>query len=349
MFATHGTLQDITFKGVESSGIKTGTTYTMTNGKEMVGIDDVAKLAWGPNTKLITYVSCNSGGEYGIWSNQSITHYSVAIGGANVAVGFNKIIYLDSAEQWSRNYNMWLASGYGISDAVDYANSINYDNNNVHSTLLVYDGIVDPNMKIGKYATDTTAFIEDDSIESSYLINNYRSRNLIDTNIDIKEIKNLKNSIVSLISNYDEDFVDGDYEIFENETCIINALNGDEEKTKYITAVLKIGDFYTDSAYVLKVKDSNIEAIYDNTLEKELVESAINSNNLRTTSINNTEEIINVCKNSYVESSDENISIKENDVKYYYDIINNKKYIEVPIESTINNSSKMVNYIKYEI
>lgn len=348
LFATHGTVQSIMYKSAASSGIRVGTTYTMSNGQVMIGTDDEAQMAWSNSTKLVTYMTCNSGGENGNWTANSITYKTVSPGGADMAVGFKKVIYLPSAEQWSRNYNMWLASGYGVLDAIEYANSINYENNNVHSTFFVYS-VDDPNEKIGRYATNTRAFSENIGIENSYLMNDYKNRNLIANAIDVGETKNLKNNIINIIEDCDIDFVNGDYEIVENETSIVDLKNNKEEKIKYITAVLKIGDFYTDSAYVVKIVDNRIEAIYNNTLEKSLIERAMNSKDLKTVTRDYIDKIADEYEKSYIKSTDEKIVIQKDNVKYFFDIVNNKKYVKVPVESIIRDSNKLINYIQYEI
>lgn len=92
IYCTHGSIDSIRFNGISSSGIKTGNSTTEGSGKEMIGVDDVGYNCWLSNTKLVSYMCCNTAGTDGNVSNNSLAYQTVSSGGANAAVGFKKII-----------------------------------------------------------------------------------------------------------------------------------------------------------------------------------------------------------------------------------------------------------------
>lgn len=275
---------------------------------QLFSTNDQANSYWSTNTKLVTYIACNTGGENGIADNNSLVHQTVAVGSVDVCVGFKKIIsFSQGGEEWARNYNMYLASGYGVEDAMNYANSINYGNNNVHSTYLVYNSATTtPNMKIGKYAN---TFSDIDSIEKDYL----------------------------------EEKIDGfnreNYVVSKETSEIYDINTNNVEKTEHIDVRFKINDFYTNAGYNIKVKNNRIEAIYDNNIDIDKQKNALMKK--EEFLVDNIEEVLN--KKREV----------NNDIKYFYDIENDKKYLEILVKEEISDSfggtDIAVDTLRYEI
>lgn len=350
LYATHGATDIIFFKG-EASAIKTGNSIDLNNGHIQIGILDTAKKYWAPNTKLITYIACNTGGTNGFADNNLITHYSVAIGGVDICVGFKKEIFYDSAEAWSRNYNMYLASGYGVLDAVDYANSISYNNNNVHSTYLVYNGDkTTPNMKIGKYA-NFNSMIERQSISADYLHRSLENRNIIEEKIKLNNtISNDYSDIYNVIKKKNKEFNIDEYNITREVTEIEDVATNKRQKIEYIDLQKKIGDYYTTSGYVAKIIDNEIVAIYENNLSNQ--KNFLNLEKDFKVNYTEVENIVNekISKIKEKTSEDEKIDLDEEcPYRLYYDIENNKKYIELNYKSeiTINNKKVLANKSLY--
>ncbi len=352
LFCTHGSIDSIRFKGT-ASGIKTGNSTIEGSGKEMIGINDLASKSWAPNTKLVTYIACETGGQNDIASSNSLVYQTVSEGGVNVCVGFKRIIYYSSAVEWSRNYNMHLADGYGVGDSVDYANSFNYSNNSVHSTYLVYNSsLTTPNMKIGRFANSNYSEMQD--LKKSYLDVELDKRDLLTSNtINTKyDIKN-DEDIYNILENLDKDFNRTNYEILRETSEIHDVKTDNIEKKEYINVRFKVGDFYTNAGYNIKAEDNKIVSIYDNNINKEKQKSAIlkeeeffiNKNEILQKTINTTEKDINL---------EQKVNAQELlETKYFYDIENDKKYIEYIVTSETSDffggSDLMADVIKYEI
>lgn len=331
----------------EKTGIKTGLTSNAEN-HEFVGVSDVGRNAWtNANTKLMTYVACETGGINGYASNSSLAYETCVTGGTCLAIGFNNIIYYSSAYEWSKNFNMYLASGYGIYSAAVAANSYNYENNSIKNLHLVYS-TTSPDLKLGIY---------DNSSELQTIIPSYMENDLERKNI-LKESSNLlynsdSNTICEVLKRKNEDFNKEDYVMDYTTMTVTDANSNTRENIEFVDFKFKIGDFYTNSGYTAVIENNEITAIYDNTIpisqnaELSLLENSKNSLNKK--------DVINM-SNTYLKNLGEeyNIYIEENDVKYFYDIYTNKKYIEVPyISEYVNDNEgiclKSADVLKYEI
>lgn len=125
----------------------------------------------------------------------------------------------------------------------------------------------------------------------------------------------------------------------------------DVKQIDYIYVTLKIGDFYTDAGYVAKIKDNKIVAIYDNNIDVEKQKNAI-ANKEKFSVNTNSADTKSVKERALASSKLENVSANE-DVKYYYDIKNDKKYVVVPIRSEIDDGmggkDVFIDTVQYEI
>ena len=108
----------------------------------------------------------------------------------------------------------------------------------------------------------------------------------------------------------------------------VNVVNNIEsECEKYIDLYFKIGDFYINAGYTIKLKNGIVEAIYDNNIninkQQQLLKSRIYFNcKLEDNMINKyKEKSIFDLKEKY---KDSNIKINNQTHKYYYDIENEK-------------------------
>ena len=311
-FSCHGNVNLIRFA---NSGIRVGNSSGI-----YIGTNSVH---WDFDTILVTYSSCNSGGINNNVDSNSIVA-ATANRGANVTVGWRTPINPYSATSWNKRYNEKLSQGWGVLDAANYANRFIYFNSNVKNSTIWNHG--DANIRIGKYRNIN-------SVTDEKNILNPNLRNLILDN----DLKNIFNEIIKIDSNFNYE----NYEIVKSKgITTVNVVNNIEsECAKYIDLYFKIGDFYTNAGYTIKLKDGIVEAIYDNNIninkQQQLLKSRIYFNcKLEDNMINKyKEKSIFDLKEKY---KDSNIKINNQTHKYYYDIENEKKYIVI---TTLNELS----------
>lgn len=338
LFATHGSYDKISFTNPDAFGIKTGNTANLptTSGGYLtqLGIDDVCSNCWTNNTKLVTYIACSSAGLNGTFKYDSITYETVSNGGVEVCVGFTRDIFYSDAIIWSRNYNMYMASGYGVNEAMNYANSLGnlYGDTSIQSAVEVYN--TEWNLKLGNYATSSAPEIVQESIATDIISNSLERRNILD-NINDTYLANTNldsdDEVAELLEEYNNNLLNYDYEITHQSSQRISTENNQIENTDYINITYKIGDFLTNAGYVIQINDGNIEAIYENNIDKlmnattEAVTIMQNTNNYNVIINNNIDQILQNEISDY-----EKIEIQEeNPYYYYYNLETNKKYIVI--------------------
>lgn len=323
-FPTHGSLTSISFT---NSGIRVGN-----DSNNYIGTNSVH---WDADTILVTYASCMSAGTDNNFSQNSIT-YQTALRGADTAVGFRNSINSGSATNWGKRYNDKLGSGGGVQDAVSHANSYIYLDSRVKQVHVVHHG--NANMKIGKYRSNSIDLDERNILEEPITLSNARSNNLI-----------------SIMQDNIQDFNINDYVINETDGLMTTNVNTNETvlENKYIDFQLKIGDFYTEAGYTVKVNGNVVEAIYDNNIDKEKQITALQNTENFEVNVPNAE--LNTLKQESKQKVQTNykgtaITVAD-DVKtiYYYDIANNKKYISFSVPSITENGDIAYETVNYEI
>ena len=340
-FMGHGGVHHINFT---TTGIWNGndfnTTMTTPSGADNFNVQLIGTntVHWDADTILVSYIGCQVAGKDGNVASDSVTR-STALKGADAALGFMKTINYLSTPNWSNRYNEKLGEGYGVSDAIKYANSFSYFDNNVKSNTLWNHG--DANFKIGKFGGTTKNNISN-KIELSNRVEEYSKGNIvlndmgkitIDKSMEERMVFSKDNSIVAtkesinkelskIYSNYNED----NYIIEENMSSAYN-VNTNEKMNEYIyyDYKLKIGDYITDAAYTVVVKNNKIEEIYDNNVDIKKQEELLNNIDKMKVNVNYT---------------------------YYYDIKNDKKYVIISYttEQNINGEiSTAIDSCKVEI
>ena len=349
-FATHGNVNHIQFANsgimIDDGGIHGGKQYIGTNA-----------IHWDYDTMLVTYATCNSSGKDNQIDNNSIA-YKTAIRGADIVVGFRNEIDTSSCTEWSKRYNQAMSVGYGVWDASNYANSFNYSDNRVKEWANINHG--NQNLKIGKYYEMISKYnrfnlkSEIKRIENLYLNRNILKNSKLTIVDDIDDISN------EIKKKYD-DFNKEDYEIKEPVGGVSKNVNTGEliEDDKYIDLIFKIGDFYTNAGYSIRVRDGIVKAIYDNNIDiikqkKALLNKDLFKVNIDNININLLKEKANKeIKNKY---GSKKVRIKDNlskeDISFYYDINTGKKYICLNILSEVGEGKTVgiaYDTIKYEI
>lgn len=331
-FSTHGNLDFINFK---KCGIQVGNSNSIYIGTNSIN--------WNDDTILVTYSSCNSAGKEGNSSTDSIS-YKTAEKGANVVVGFRNTIDSGSATNWAKRYNNRLAQGYGVLDSVNHANSYIYLYPNVKQTQVWHHG--DANMKIGKYRAMNNNMNDKRNILSR---DEFKEKNII--------VDNSLESIFSCISQYYPKFDINNYNIIKQNETIASNIDSRKitEKISYIDFQLRIGDFVTEAGYTIEIQNGNIKAIYDNNINIEKQEALLNKSSEFTIK---TERIaLEEMKKDAIDKVSKNQGLqlleKDIDMKYFYDIQTDKKYIVYSIPSILNtkNGKQGILYhnVKYEI
>lgn len=241
---------------------------------------------------------------------------------------------------------MYLASGYGVNEAMVYANSLAnvYNNTSIQSAVEVYN--TEWNLKIGKYATLSASEIYQESIQNDIISNSLERRNILNkinnTYLDGINLKN-DNEILDLLVQYNNKLSNFEYEITRQNSQCISVKSDKIKNTDYINVNYKIGDFITNAGYVIQIDDGNLVAIYENNIEKLLdiddttaTIQDIDSSNYDIVINKNIEKILN--SQSY---NNETIKIEtEKPYYYYYDVEKNKKYIVINYISEISIDSK---------
>lgn len=334
-FSCHGAVHKIEFA---NSGIIVGNDVT-TGGREYLGTSNTF-FAMG-DTALAVFAACNTAGENNVLDTNSIT-YQAAVEGMEAVVGFRDVINIASLESWSERFNQKLADGYGVYDAVTYANTFTYLYGNVKRVHVVHHG--EGNVKIGSYRTNNARNI----------LNTYNKRESLLTDVERSLVANESN-IFAILKNKNDKFNENNYEIIRNEFKSTNMLTKESEVIEYVDLIFKVGDYLTEEGYSIEIIDGKINNIYDNNrnLAKQIemlekIESFVA--NEPATEVINTEKMAISEFNLKYNIKDSGTSVES--TKYFYDLENDKKYIviEVKNEKEINGEkSYLYDLEKYEI
>lgn len=326
-----------------NSGIIVGSDKKYGN-KDCIGTDTVH---WDADTILVIYASCEGAGSNG-YNNANSVARKTAQRGADIVMAWRSKINSESTKLWTGYYNNALANGYTVIQAMDYANSFEYEDDRVpQNSTIIHHG--DTSIKIGKYRS---AGVEEVRPEDNLLLKS-RMRLSNDTNNNSLEY------IYSVIKENYPEFDEKNYIMSRGNAQSINENTGEIEETEYINLKLKIGEFETLSGFTIKIKNNIIEAIYDNTIDFSKEKNILKQKNVLQTnnfSKNNIETLKDRACNELLEAYNNNINVNQDEItyKYTYDINTNKKYINFIIKSTIGNIATneiatAYDTIKYEL
>lgn len=334
-FSCHGAVHKIEFA---NSGIIVGNDVTAA-GREYLGTSNNF-FAMG-DTVLAVFAACNTAGENNVLDANSIT-YQAAVEGMEVSVGFRDVINTASLESWSERFNQKLADGYGVYDAVTYANTFTYLYGNVKRVHVVHHG--EGNVKIGGYRTNAARNI----------LNTCNKRESLLTDAERSLVANESN-IFKILENKNNKFNENNYEIVRNEFKSTNVLTQKCENIEYVDLIFKVGDYLTEEGYTIEIINGKINNIYDNnrnlTKQIEMIENVDSfvANESATEVINDEKKAISEFNLKY-NIKDNGTSVES--TKYFYDLENDKKYfvVELKNEKEVNGERTCLYDIeKYEI
>lgn len=238
--------------------------------------------------------------------------------GALASLGWTTEVGVDCMYQWKLKFNNCIALGYTISGAINYANSFDYGDNSCKNYRLYGNGNQVLKRTSSRSTASTVQSIDDNK---SVKLNSLFSKNNINNKVKIEEI------IKKAYPNFN-------FNNFEIE------VSADES---VITVIEKVGEFYTNNAYVLFYENGEITDVYDRTVG----------------STSNT--IIECCSNPIQETSKEaaltnaikNINDKYTVVKQkgkaMLDIETGEKYYMVYTTVQIESGEKSVMSYKYAL
>ena len=334
-YSTHGNVDHIQFANC-GIVVGNGNQYS-TDGiiKDYIGTNEVT---WDTdNTILVTYISClGSGNEVNNYDSICATTCEE---GAEVVVGFRRTINSDAVTEWNERYSSKLGEGYGVADAVRYANSFSYVDENVKWVSIWNHG--NDNIRIGKYR-NLLSYVDNRNILKN-------TRESYDYNFD---------NITKIIKKNDKNFDINNYVITSSEG--INSINVETNITKklnsYIDLKFKIGDFITNLGYTMEVVDGKIISIYDNSdksKQEELLKQKdefylnLTEKDIKQYEIKAKDEINSKYKNEVIEN--ENV-----DIQYFYDVNSDKKVILLNVTNKIDRGNGLLpsiscETIKYDI
>lgn len=297
-------------------------------------------------TKLVTFMGCRTAGdgEIDVNSVAGIT----AGKGADVVVGFK--LNFDTGiwgQVWSERYHEYLGNGYGVWDAIGYANSFPYIialASHVKSAHVWYHS--DSNMPITLSSNAQVASNINSNISDDRNILSMGEQNVLSSDIE---------SITTNISKYYPNFDINNYEIVHNTASATNVNTQETTEVEYTDFILKIGDFITNAGFTVASMNDKIVQIFDNNIDIEKQEEALknpelfvvdkNDSNLNTIKRAATSQMKLKYPNTEIGDGAEHI--------YYYDIETGKKYILYSLSSVKNSSqvgdSVLYNSIQFEI
>lgn len=228
-------------------GLTIGPSFTNSAGQEFHSIDNI-NLS---HIKLITLAACYTAGDGSNNYNNTIA-YNMALQGAQMVLGWHSEVNPYSLPDWLDNYHYYLMIGNNPLDAGNLANSNHsYLNPNVKNFTMFYSSLTP--LSINELSTLST---------KSHL-NNIKSINLTKySDLDKSEIDNI-------LKDYNHNFSINNYEkAISTNSYSYNIKQSQSNSYSYIDYIYKIGDYLTNSSYVITLDSSEkIHKIVDNTID----------------------------------------------------------------------------------
>lgn len=228
-------------------GLTIGPSFTSSAGQEFHSIDNI-NLS---HIKLITLAACNTAGDGSNNYNNTIA-YNMALQGAQMVLGWHSQINAFSLPDWLNNFHYYLMIGNNPLDAANLAcSNHSYLNSNVKNFSMIYSSLTPLSSN------------ELSTLSSNSCSNTVKSINLTKySNLDKSEINHI-------LKDYNPNFSLNDYE----KTISTNSYSYDIKQLQnnsysYIDYIYKIGDYLTNSAYIITLDSSEkINKIIDNTID----------------------------------------------------------------------------------
>lgn len=364
-FVGHGSTNFITFteSGI-AQGADTVSDITLQGKKTIDNVQFIGtnRVNWDADTILVTYSCCNGAGFEGQVSASNIVR-TTCEEGADVTVGFTDSVHPMYMDDWTDRYNQQLGAGVGVYNATLYANSFSYLLGGEKSNIVYYH--TDPNMKIGIYGNSTKSLLNEKLNLSSRVsqyeqngiaiqdVTSTNTRTIKDKSMEERNVLQNKRAKIAFSKANIEKELKNIYNNFDKENYVVDTytssainINTNEvtDKYTYYDYKLKIGDYLTDAAYTVVVKDNVIDAIYDNNIDIKKQEKLLKDTSKFKVNVNES-VIANVDTKTedLIQSKyDGKVDTANKDYTYYYDIENDKKYIIASYETKMEIGEKEV-------
>ena len=309
MLSGHGCYEHMEFNSLKQGGEYDFTVSCLANG-------DIYLPGWETNkVKLYIFAGCETAqGTFNI-SNE------VYESGAKATIGFTTEVEVDSQYQWLNRFNNCIALGYTIQNALNYANSFNYSNNNCKNYRIYGNG--------GQVLKRTTST----AVVNTLAAEDATVSKVSNAEINISNVTN-KEKVEKIIRECFPDFAFNDFEIDI-------AINSDDKAT--LTVIEKIGDFVTQNAYVLFYENGKITKVYDRTV-KELSVGEVSTYRSAATTINKQQAFALAA-----EKVNDYYTITEQTGKAMLDVETGEKYYMVYTTISTEQGAKSVMSYKYSL
>lgn len=329
LLSTHSNNTIMTFPSTALTLGYTDEYWLGINKMKMVGVDSVN---WS-KTNLVILGGCNTAKEDGITESIASKIYEK---GADAVIGFKDSILMSSLEDWCVNFFEMLKIS-PLKTSFNYANSQFYEDTRVTKSKLYCEG----NIFIGSPA-DTN------NLKKNTTLNNLDKQKKYYPNKDIMfytqdDISNVSEFLKTKNKNFDI----SNYDIKINDSFY----NDEVIKTIYLEYV--IGDFYTNSGYIVILENNKIKEIIDNSVELNLNEEELEEIEQYRLSEEKLLEYKDKAKNEILSNNNILIDEEEQSIKLIYDIKENKKYIsiiyKIKDKETFESNAYSLIDVKYEI
>lgn len=326
----HGTPTSVVFP---NTGLRVG----RDDGYYYRGTDD---FHWA-NVDLAILVACNTS-MYG----DSIA-YRLNWGGATTCIGFPDTVYTSAGKTWTDRFLDKLALGSTVNEAKDYANSglfvvggteirkatvIGNGELRINgSTLRTLKNILQSkNSNEGNIEIEKNVFKVNNNIEYKTEYRNGKNINIAQNIIFENNVEGKKN-IIKLLEDNIENF---DINNYEMDIQLMNNGEGDYA----IELHYKIGEYYTNSGFVIMIKNNKVSNLIDYTIDNSNIDSI--ENGLEIYDGNYFSKNVKRMENKAMLEVNKkyNSSAKVLDSKLFYDLVENKKYILTNVESKIKDA-----------
>lgn len=305
LLTTHGSCNFMDFK--EGGLITGGSTQAKNEYNTYIYATGTEEFNW-KKTTLVLLIGCKTGDENPVTVNgQKLPNLVQDIynKGAGEVIGFKEEIRAKDIEKWVNSFNQRLQEGKTFLTCISNTLAQSY---------------IDDCIKNIYFLGDSTLFFNSNGYAT---LNTQINEQKFNSDIKYYSESDIKNINDFMIENYNK-FNLNDYYVS------INIANINEKEYPIIDYKYKIGEFITNTGYVVLIRENKIFDIIDNT-NLNLTTEQIDE--LKNFSVNNIEDIEKIKKDNIKElEKDSNIvKVEKNSqqIQLKYDADENKKYVEI--------------------
>ncbi len=307
MFTGHGNYQGITFNSKDQGGkYKFTVTYLnlAVDNKIILTNYDMSKV------KLMIFRGCSTATN----GDDNVCN-AVVKDGCTTSIGWTAATYTPDSEKWMDKFNNYLATGNTVKRAAEIANSFSYGNNSIKNWKIYGN----QNLIIKK-SKAKSATVED---IGSVMVNQIFAPELLNDKVAIREL------LQSVYPTFN-------FEDFKIDLAI------QEDGSSVITIVEKVGDYYTDNAYVLFYDGDKITEVFDRVEHK--IDRSSHSAEYYSLPLLNMEKVYATAR----ENIGEEYTIEHQEAEAKIDSATGERYLLVGTTISLDGAKSVLSY-KYVI